>query len=967
MLAVTLGAGRLPLHAQRLIQNPPALPLQAPVGDFEVVNAFPQVRFPISTDLIIGLAVPQGQTNELFVTGQLGRILVITNLAAPTRTVFLDLSAVTFSGGESGLLGLAFHPSYADNRQFYVFYTRTNRETGQTFDTLSRFLTDPDDPYRALPESEEVLISQLDRDVVHQGGDLQFGPDGYLYVPVGDEGGQNDFYQNTQRIDGDFFSGILRLDVDGRPGSLTPHPHPALGTGYRIPPDNPFVGATSFHGKTVNPDTVRTEFWAVGLRNPHRIHFDSQTGELYAGDVGGVRREEINRVTKGSNHGWAHFEGSLLNDQSLAGPPPEGAVFTPPVYEYTRAGGDPNMQGQSVIGGLVYRGTNYPSLVGKYIYGDFLSRHIWSLAFQGTNRPTVTRLVTPPDHGPTGFGIHPGTGDILLVQRFGERISRLARRVGEGPRLPATLSETGVFADLATLTPREEVEPYDIISPFWSDYALKRRWFFFQDAASQVRRNAADQWSFPAGMVWVKHFELELTRGNPTTRRRLETRFMVTTTNAAYGITYRWRPDESDADLVPDEGYDEDIPVEENGVITSQIWHYPGRSECLTCHNPAAGFILGFHSRQLNRDRSAPGTTVNQLTHLSGLGVFDPPISNAASLPRLVAMDDPGASLERRFQSYLDVNCAYCHRPDGLGRGSWDGRFNVPLARSGLINGSVTDNLGLPDARVIRPGDINASVLWRRISALDLYHMPPLYTSVVHQAGIDLVKRFVEDATYVVGRHLFYNASAFDGRDPGANAADDRAVALNKEALLPGGRATLAHVSSYSRGLNGVMIDVWKLPALPLASDLRVRVGNDDTPATWTAGPSPSGITLRRGAGVAGSDRITLTWPEGAIARQWVELSLLPSARTGLENPDTFYLGSAPGDTGDQTTSAGVDAADLIRVRNNPRNHLNPAPLNSLFDINRDRQVDSLDQALIRMNQTRGEARLSLIDLTTAP
>ncbi|MEN9674682.1 MAG: hypothetical protein RIS76_578, partial [Verrucomicrobiota bacterium] len=695
ILTIVLWTAHFPAQAQRYVKNPPALPLEAPSSEFELVNAFPNLRFSLANDRIVGLAVPPDSTNELFITGQLGRILVISNLAAPTKTVFLDVSDVTFSGGESGLVGLAFHPQYADNRQFYVYYTRTNRDVGRTFITVSRFLTDPANPYRALRDSEQVILSQPDRDFVHQSGDLQFGPDGYLYVPIGDEGGQNDPYRSSQHIDENFFSGILRLDVDERPGSLAPNPHPAVGTGYRIPPDNPFVGATSFNGKPVNPSSVRTEFWAVGLRNPHRIHFDRETGDLYTGDVGGVRREEVNLVVKGANYGWSYYEGSLVNPASPIGPPPAGVTFTPPIYEYTRSGGDPNNQGQAVIGGLMFRGTNYPSLTGKYIFGDFVTAHVWAMTFLGTNRPTVSRLVSG-DYGPTAFGIHPGTGEILLVQRNGERISRLVRHVGEGPTLPATLSETGVFADLQSLTPRAEMEPYEVSSPFWSDFAIKRRWFFFQDAVSQVRRSPSDQWTFPPGMVWVKHFDMELIRGNPTTRRRLETRFLVMTTNAAYGITYRWRSDESDADLVPDEGLDEEILVEDGGTVTAQTWHYPGRTECMACHNATAGFGLGFVSRQLNRDIVVNGAPVNQLNHFSAMGVFDPPVSNPASLPKIVATDDATASLELRFKSYLDANCAYCHMPGGVGRGTWDARFITPMARAGLINSPVTDDLGTP-------------------------------------------------------------------------------------------------------------------------------------------------------------------------------------------------------------------------------------------------------------------------------
>ncbi|MFO1460243.1 MAG: PQQ-dependent sugar dehydrogenase [Verrucomicrobiota bacterium] len=957
-----LGAVLSPTRGQRIVQDPPALPFQAPITEFGLVNAFPQIRFSFLTDRIVGLAVPPGRTNELYVTGQVGRILVITNLMAPTRRVFLDLSDVTYSGGESGLVGLEFHPNFAENRQFFVYYTRTNRDIGRTWMTLSRFVTDPADPYRALPESEQTLIAQPDRDNIHQSGDIHFGPDGYLYVPMGDEGSQNDPFHSSQHIDENFFSAILRIDVDGRPGSLPPNPHPSIGpAGYWIPPDNPFIGATSFNGTPVNPANVRTEFWAVGQRNPHRMHFDRKTGEIYTGDVGGARREEINRIVKGANYGWVFYEGTLTNPYSPYGPAPAAMVPTFPIYEYGRTGGDPNMQGSAVIGGLVYYGTNYPSLDGKYIFGDYISAHIWAMTFHGSSKPTVNRLVTG-DYGPTGFGLHPGTGEILLAQRNGEKISRLVRQVGVGPALPATLSEVGVFSDINALTVRPEVEPYEVAAPFWSDNAIKRRWFFFQDATSKVQRSTSDQWTFPTGMVWMKHFDLEMVRGNPATKRRIETRFLVKTTNSAYGMTYRWRPDGSDADLVVDQGYDEEFQIDDGGTIRTQNWHYPGRAECMTCHNGAAGFALGFSTRQLNKVSTQTG--INQLTRLNTLGVLDPPSPSPDLLPHLTAVDDATGGLLARFKSYVDANCSYCHMPGGVGQGSWDARFSTPLSRQGIIYAPVTADLGTPGAKIIKPGDVNGSVLWRRIAEMGLYHMPPLGTAVINQAGVDLVRKFTENGVYVVSRQLFYNGSAFDGKDAGANSSDDRAIALNKEVLLPGTKATLANVSTYHRGINGVMVDIWNLPAQPTAADIQVRIGNNNQPSTWSTGPSPSIITLRKKAGVAGSDRVTLIWPEGSILRQWVEISVLPSVRTGLESADTFYLGSAPGDTGDSLSSVGVDSNDLLRVRGNPRNALSPAPVTSSFDVNRDRQVDSLDQTLIRANETRGAAQLQLIDLT---
>jgi glucose/arabinose dehydrogenase len=263
-----------------------------------------------------------------------------------------NLSARVATGGgndERGLLALAFHPEFAANRQFYVWYTlNTTSPAGSGLhNRLARFLASATEPHAADSASEAPLLTQRDEAANHNGGQLLFGPDGHLYLSLGDEGGANDQYQNSQRLDRDFFAGVIRIDVDRRPGSLAPNPHPAVHAGaYAVPPDNPWVGATSFHGAAVTPAAVRTEFWAVGLRNPWRMAFDAATGHLWLGDVGQNAREEINVIVRGGNYGWSYREGPIAGPR---GNPPAAAAatFLPPIWEY------PNpAQGQSVTGGL---------------------------------------------------------------------------------------------------------------------------------------------------------------------------------------------------------------------------------------------------------------------------------------------------------------------------------------------------------------------------------------------------------------------------------------------------------------------------------------------------------------------------------------------------------------------------------------------------------------------------------------
>jgi glucose/arabinose dehydrogenase len=375
---------------------------------YSLTNAFPNVSFgnPVC------IASAPGETNRLFVLEKLGVIAVITNLAAPNVSLFMDLTDRVTSPSdpdEQGLLGLAFHPGFATNGFFYVFYTgpaTTSAGTGR-HDILSRFHISDSNPNRGDRASEVRYIVQWDRASNHNAGDLHFGPDDYLYVALGDEGGAYGQFGNTQKIDLNFFSAIMRIDVDNRPGSLPPNPHSsalASLTNYSIPPDNYFVGATNFNGLPVDPANVRTEFWAVGMRNPWRFSFDPFTGICYVGHVGQTNIEWINIATNGANCGWNYYEGG----KQWTNAPPPGFVLTPPLWEY----GHTNSRA-CIIGGVVYRGSQIPQLNGAYIYGDYSSGEIWALRHSGMTVTDNSLLLKSTKARFSAFGIDPSNGDIL--------------------------------------------------------------------------------------------------------------------------------------------------------------------------------------------------------------------------------------------------------------------------------------------------------------------------------------------------------------------------------------------------------------------------------------------------------------------------------------------------------------------------------------------------------------------------
>ena len=737
-------------------RGPPAtlrMPLAPPTKDYRLVNAFGD----LSVSDPVAITSPPGETNRLFVVEQAGRIIVITNLASPNRTVFLDISARIRSGGEEGLLGLAFHPGYDTNRQFFLFYTvnaTTSQGSNTAHDRLSRMQASVSNPNRAETTGEVILFEQYDQAGNHNGGDIHFGPDGYLYVALGDEGGGDDQFLNGQRIDRDFFSGILRIDVDLRPENLLPNPHPAnrksagAAINYRIPTDNPWVGAKRFNGAAVSPSAVRSEFYAVGLRNPWRFSFDPLTGELYVGDVGQNAYEEVDLVRKGGNYGWSHREGD--HDGPLSNPP-VGVSFDPPIVEYLHGGAE--NQGSSITGGRVYRGAGLPELRGSYVFADYVSGNVWALRAQGTNRVPFVRLTG--DGSIAGFGVDPRNGDLLTADQGEDTLKRLVNDPDGGgvSLLPPTLFHTGAFTNLTDLadattplTANAGVHGYEVNTPFWSDNAQKSRWVFRSNTNLLLRFSETGSWSFPTGTVWVKHFDLELTNGVPESSKRVETRLLVKNESGVYGVTYRWGDSLTNALLVPEAGLDEPLLIQDGGLVRTQVWHYPSRSECLTCHTPAAGYALGFTTAQLNRDLASPSGTRNQIALLQQAGYFDAAIPDLNLLPRLAAATNALWSLEWRVRSYLDANCSACHRPGGTALGHWDARHHIPLSESGLILGSLVNSGGSPDNRVVVPGSQAHSMLLQRISNRGQGQMPPLASTLVDNSGMELLKEWITES-----------------------------------------------------------------------------------------------------------------------------------------------------------------------------------------------------------------------------
>jgi uncharacterized repeat protein (TIGR03806 family) len=318
-----------------------------------------------------------------------------------------------------------------------------------------------------------------------------------------------------------------------------------------------------------------------------------------------------------------------------------------------------------------------------------------------------------------------------------------------GP-FPQLLSQTGAFKNTRDLTPAEGLIPYDINVAFYSDGAAKSRWLLVpqQDppTSSKIQFAPTGDWRFPNGTVFVKHFEFATDETQPDRKHRLETRILVRDANGGvYGLTYKWRPDNTDAELLTT-NLTETLQVRTPTGIRTQTWYYPSRQDCRTCHSANAGGVLGLKTSQINRDFSFPcGITDNQLRAWNHIGLFEPALNEAevTSYAKLARADDPKRSLEDRARSYLDVNCAYCHRPGGT-VAYFDARYDTPLEKQGLINGPVLIDEGLDRARVIVPNDVWRSIALLRISSLEGLKMPPLAHQTLDQPGNALLRTWIE-------------------------------------------------------------------------------------------------------------------------------------------------------------------------------------------------------------------------------
>lgn len=665
--------------------NPTCIAPARPRAEVELEAVFDNLELSAPVGMVQAKRSDGEASGRFFVIEQAGavRSFRASDSGRATDVVVSDLSGRAIPGpnlDERGLLGIALHPRFPEDPR--VFLAFTTNSAGMALQ-LSSFVANDG----SIDVGSEVSLVTIEQPYSnHNGGGVVFGPDGYLYLGVGDGGDGGDPHghgQNTNTLLGS----MLRIDVDASSASGS----------YGIPADNPFVSGGG-----------APEIYAYGLRNPWRFSFDPDNGRLWVGDVGQNEWEEVTIVENGGNYGWNVWEG----DVCFAAATCSSDGFSGPVHVYANP---PGSESRSVTGGYVYRGSELVDLVGSYVYGDFATGEMWRLVPDGDGYENRVLLSS-------GFNISSFAEDDeheLYAIDYGGRIMRFVTGVSDASQstLVPLLSLTGCVNPEDPTEVTSAAIPYDVALPFWSDGATKERYLALPDG-TQMTVHADGDIELPPSAVTMKHFRHE--------GALIETRFYVRHSDGEYsGFSYAWREDGSDAELVTE-------PM--TRTFGDFVWTYPGRNQCNQCHTAVAGRSLGLELAQLDIENSE--VSVNQLEALRRLGM----LSGAASAD---VVFDGEASLAQRARAYLHVNCGNCHQPGGPGRGGLDLRFDVPLGNTGLCEPASLGDLGIAGGLLVAPGSPESSVLIARVDTRGENAMPPLASRVVDTEGVSLLNEFV--------------------------------------------------------------------------------------------------------------------------------------------------------------------------------------------------------------------------------
>ena len=660
-------------------------------------RAFPALEFKMCVDM-----VTSPESERWFVVEQFGKILSFPKSNDVTQADLVIDFAKAIPGVEQ-VYSMAFHPNFKHNRYCYVCYIKApNLEDGTH---VARFKLLDTSPPTIDVASEETLVTWWSGG--HNGCHLLFGPDGYLYISAGDANAANppDIFKTGQDLS-DIPASILRIDVD----------HADDGKSYRIPADNPFV----------NTPGTRGEIWAFGLRNPWRMSFDRKTRDLWCGDVGWEMWEMLHRIERGGNYGWSLTEAHQpINSELKPGPTP---ILRPVTVH-------PHTESTSITEGLTFYGKRLQELYGTHIYSDYDTGKFWGLRYEGGT--VVSRIeLADTTHRVVGFA-EDNDGEFYFLDHTAGTIHRLVAnpRMGESLNFPRTLSQTAIFESAAEQLPAPGVVGYSIQAEMWADGASSQRWVAIPN--DQHIGSQSPNWSFPKNSVLVKSLMLETRRGDPTSRRRVETQLLHFDGTDWMPYAYQWNESQTDAALVGAAGAEQEFVIEESGSQRIQTWHFAGRAECQRCHNKYSGTVLGFNVPQLHREGAA-----SQLDQFARMGL----ITNEVPREQRICLANPNdksASLDARARAYLHVNCAHCHRMSAGGAVLSYIHFDLPLDKTNMLAAPSQGDFKMQNAKVIAPSEPFRSVLLYRMSKLGGGKMPRLGSAEIDSDGIALIADWI--------------------------------------------------------------------------------------------------------------------------------------------------------------------------------------------------------------------------------
>jgi len=617
--------------------------------------------------------------------------------------------------GASRAYGLEFHPNFAETREVFFCYVLGRKIKDGTHVARYR-IPKGGGPPRFDVESREVLITWLSGG--HNGGSLNFGEDGMLYISTGDAEAPYppDGLKTGQDIS-DLLASILRIDVDQRDPGLA----------YRIPQDNPFVAIQG----------ARPEVWAYGFRNPWRMSFDKATGNLWVGDVGWDLWELIFNVKRGGNYGWSIMEGSQpIHPDENSGPRP----ITSPVVQHSHS------EARSMTGGHVYHGSRLSDLKGAYIYGDYTTGRIWGLRHNGKEVTEHIELANTP-HQIICFGIGPDE-ELIVVDHLGT-LNKLVPNPASTPAIPFStlLSGTGLFSNMTRLTPAAGVMPYTINAEPWQDGARYSRVIAvpgdgvvdLHPSNDSRLGNFEGSLRFPNKTVLAKTITMDVLdsiESGKTIPRKLETQVLQLIDGFWQAYSFVWNKEGTDAELSDGKGSNIDLLIPDPlvpGGRRELSWHFASRAECQLCHSQRFGTAIGFTLEQLDEETTA------QLKELSIVANLPPP-----QRPSLSRFYDTDESLTKRARSYLHANCAHCHHRGGGGATVFDLTYHLPLIGTKLLGlPPAQGDFGLENASVIAPGDPYRSVLLYRMAKQGNGRMPHLGSRRIDTAGLKLIHDWI--------------------------------------------------------------------------------------------------------------------------------------------------------------------------------------------------------------------------------